>query len=82
MSQQAMPVVMCPGCGLAIKPTGTKSEPNELLKTTYHCRKCSAETVRITRKPPLASAPGQELLPARAASRGDRAPPSDESFTG
>jgi uncharacterized Zn finger protein len=41
------PVVTCPGCGLPMEPLVSESGPNNLMNTTYRCKKCGAETERL-----------------------------------
>ena len=45
--QPASPIVMCPGCLIAMAAAATEALPMQLMRATFRCGKCGTETVRF-----------------------------------
>jgi predicted RNA-binding Zn-ribbon protein involved in translation (DUF1610 family) len=47
---ETLPVVVCPGCGEPMRPTGSVPVTSELDDVSYVCPKCGAETKRTMKR--------------------------------
>jgi predicted RNA-binding Zn-ribbon protein involved in translation (DUF1610 family) len=48
-SEKTLPIVTCPGCGIAMVPKRQQQAPAGQVAITYVCEKCGTDTTRTFR---------------------------------